>query len=163
MLLWRKRPADGGECFAAFALGLPYHYVRLLTQPQTHDAPICRVGMALRQSAPHQLIRELRHRRLRDLHLFANIFHRRIPHLVQRHQKAELRERQRIELCIDQVAAFQLIGALQLAWRHPRLSERIKDTIWKFGHQLSAAFDADDVPEVARTLEQGWQREFDRD
>ena len=73
-----------------------------------------------------------------------------------------VRGRGAIHLQLDQLAAFQLVGCLQLAWRHPELSDSLRTTIWNFGRQLQSAFDGPETPQVALTLEQGWHREFDR-
>jgi len=73
-----------------------------------------------------------------------------------------LRGRGPLDLQIDQFAAFQVIGALQLAWRHPGLDEHLRGAIESFGRQLQAAFDRPDTPQIALTLEQGWRREYDR-
>ena len=73
-----------------------------------------------------------------------------------------LRGRGPIQVKVDQFAAFQLVGVLQLAWRHPQLSDMQRETIEDFGRQLQAAFDGSAVPQLALTLEQGWHREYDR-
>lgn len=73
-----------------------------------------------------------------------------------------LRGRGPIRVKVDQFAGFQLIGALQLAWRHPGLSENQRITIEEFGRGLQRAYDGPDTPQLALTLEQGWHREFDR-
>lgn len=73
-----------------------------------------------------------------------------------------LRSRGPITLKVDQFAAFQLVGLLQLAWRHPGLSTVQRTTLEEFGRQLQRAFDGPDTPQLALTLEQGWHREFDR-
>jgi len=73
-----------------------------------------------------------------------------------------IRGRGPIEVKVDQFAAFQLVGVLQLAWRHPGLSDDMRDTIEQFGRGLQRAFDGPDTPQLALTLEQGWHREFDR-
>jgi hypothetical protein len=74
-----------------------------------------------------------------------------------------LRGRGPIALEVDQFAAFQLIGSLQLAWRHPGLSPSLRSTIEDFGRQLQRAFDGPDTPQLALTLEQGWHAEYDRE
>jgi hypothetical protein len=73
-----------------------------------------------------------------------------------------LRGRGPITVEVDQFAAFQLIGALQLAWRHPGLSVEQCNTIEQFGRGLQRAYEGPDTPQLALTLEQGWNREFDR-
>ena len=73
-----------------------------------------------------------------------------------------LRGRGPIRVEIEQFAAFQLIGALQLAWRNPGLSDNLSNTIESFGRGLGQAFEGPDTPQLAITLEQGWHREFDR-
>lgn len=73
-----------------------------------------------------------------------------------------LRTRGPIEVHVEQFAAFQLIASLQLAWRHPNLSDSMRTTIYEFGRQLQVAFDGPDTPQIALTLEQGWRREYDR-
>ena len=74
----------------------------------------------------------------------------------------KLRGRGPIRVDIDQFAAFQLVGVLQLSWRHPGLSDEQRSTIEDFGRQLQRAFDGPDTPQLALTLEQGWHREYDR-
>jgi hypothetical protein len=73
-----------------------------------------------------------------------------------------LRDRGPINLKVDQFAAFQLIGCLQLAWRHPQLDDHMRRTIEKLGREMQKAFSGPDTPQIALTLEQGWQREYDR-
>lgn len=73
-----------------------------------------------------------------------------------------IRARGPINVKVDQFAAFQLVGALQVAWRHPGLSDDMRDTIEQFGRGLQQAFDGPETPQLALTLEQGWNREFDR-
>ena len=73
-----------------------------------------------------------------------------------------LRGRGPITVKIDHFAAFQLIGVLQLVWRHPGLSDELRTMVDEFGHGLQRAFDGPDTPQLALTLEQGWHREFDR-
>jgi hypothetical protein len=73
-----------------------------------------------------------------------------------------LRQRGPIPVEIDQFAGFQLIGALQLAWRHPDLSDMQRKTIESFGRGLQSFYDTPLTPQLALTLEQGWHREFDR-
>lgn len=67
-----------------------------------------------------------------------------------------------IRVDVDQFVAFQLVGALQLAWRHPGLSDTQRTTIENFGRGLQAAFVGPDTPQLALTLEQGWRPEYDR-
>lgn len=67
-----------------------------------------------------------------------------------------------LDLRIDPFAAFQVVGALQLAWRHPRLDDHQRAAIETFGRQLQRAFDGPETPQLALTLEQGWHQEFDR-
>ena len=67
-----------------------------------------------------------------------------------------------MRLEVDVFDLFRAIGALQLAWRHSGLDVEQRDGIERFARQLQGAFDAADCPETARTLEQGWHREFDR-
>ena len=71
-------------------------------------------------------------------------------------------ERVTIRFDADLIELFRVIGALQLAWRHPTLEHETRAAIEHFGAELQLAFDADEAPELARTLEQGWHREFDR-
>jgi hypothetical protein len=73
-----------------------------------------------------------------------------------------LRGRGPIHVEVDQLAAFQLIGVLQLAWRHPGLSDELRQTIEEFGRGLQRAYDGPETPQLALTIEQGWHREFDR-
>lgn len=67
-----------------------------------------------------------------------------------------------IALDVDIFDLFRVIGSLQLAWRHPNLDDEQRGAIERFARQLQHAFDAAECPETARTLEQGWHREFDR-
>ena len=73
-----------------------------------------------------------------------------------------LRDLGPVHVQVDPFDAFVLIAALQLAWRHPELSDRQRSTIERFGRGLQAAFKDYDVPQIALTLEQGWRREYDR-
>lgn len=57
---------------------------------------------------------------------------------------------------------FRVIGALQLAWRHPGLDEEQRAAIEGFARQLTQSFEGPDTPQLALTLQQGWQREYDR-
>jgi hypothetical protein len=57
---------------------------------------------------------------------------------------------------------FRIIGALQLAWRHPGLDDHMRDVLERFARQLQEQMSTPDTPEIARTLEQGWHREYDR-
>lgn len=67
-----------------------------------------------------------------------------------------------IALDVDIFDLFRVIGSLQLAWRHPELDTEQRASIERFARQLMDAFDPAECPETARTLEQGWSREFDR-
>lgn len=72
-----------------------------------------------------------------------------------------MRRQPALALTVDIFDLFRVIGSLQLAWRHPSLDDEQRAAIERFARQLQAAFAAD-CPETARTLEQGWHREFDR-
>lgn len=67
-----------------------------------------------------------------------------------------------ITVHVDPYDAFVLVAYLQLAWRHPGLDERQKRIVGQFGRSLQTAFDSYDVPHLALTLEQGWDRAHDR-
>lgn len=69
---------------------------------------------------------------------------------------------QTLKLDVDLFDLFRVIGSLQLAWRHPGLDDPQREAIERFTRQLQGAFDADDCPALAETLEQGWHREYDR-
>jgi hypothetical protein len=71
-------------------------------------------------------------------------------------------EKRTIQVQVDLFDLFRVIGCLQLAWRHPNLSDEQRVAIEGFTAQLELAFDADETPELCRTLEQGWHREYDR-
>jgi hypothetical protein len=72
-----------------------------------------------------------------------------------------LRERGPICIEVYPFIAFRLIGMLQLAWRHPGLSDDQRDAAEVFARGLQVAFDGPDTPQLALTLEQGWHREYD--
>jgi hypothetical protein len=57
---------------------------------------------------------------------------------------------------------FRIVGTLQLAWRHPGLDDRQREVIERFARQLQEQMTTPETPEIARTLEQGWHREYDR-
>jgi len=67
-----------------------------------------------------------------------------------------------ITVKIDAFDGFVLVACLQLAWRHPGLSDQQRKTIEDFGRGLQRAYNSFEVPQIALTLEQGWRREFDR-
>lgn len=69
---------------------------------------------------------------------------------------------QTLKLDVDLFDLFRVIGSLQLAWRHPGLEAEQRDAIERFARKLQSAFDAEECPALAETLEQGWHREFDR-
>lgn len=65
----------------------------------------------------------------------------------------------RIPVEIGPYSAFTMIGALQLAWRHPDMEGRTRDLIRGFGEQLQAAFTGGVLEPL---LETGWDLRQDR-
>lgn len=68
----------------------------------------------------------------------------------------------KVPVQVDLFDLFRVVGCLQLAWRHPELTDDQRVAIEGFTAQLQLAFDPDETPELCRTLEQGWHREYDR-
>lgn len=77
-------------------------------------------------------------------------------------QEMRLRPPLTVRVDIDAFDLFRVIGSLQLAWRHPGMTDDTRGAVERFTRQLQGAFPADEAPETARTLEQGWSTEFDR-
>lgn len=55
--------------------------------------------------------------------------------------------------------AFALVAALQLAWRHPRISNIQSHLIEKFAAQISSELMS--CPTIAAVIEAGWNKGFD--
>ena len=71
---------------------------------------------------------------------------------------AEERKGVRHHVAIGPFTAFCVIGALQLAWRHPDLSDGATSTaIRGLGEQLTTLFD----PTTQALLVKGWDRRYD--
>lgn len=66
-----------------------------------------------------------------------------------------------IALEIDAVSAFGLIGLLQLAMRHPGLTEHNRQTGRSFVERLSVIFPPDSV--AYGIIQQGYEEECDRE
>lgn len=64
----------------------------------------------------------------------------------------------RIPLSVGPYTAFTMLGALQLAFRHPAMEPKMKQLIRDFGHQLEGAFAGGPLQEV---LDKGWYQDFD--
>lgn len=67
-----------------------------------------------------------------------------------------------VALLIKPFEAYVLMASLQVAWRHPNLSDAQRQIIEGFGRQLQAIFDQPDTPLLHLTSEMGWVREMDR-
>jgi hypothetical protein len=65
---------------------------------------------------------------------------------------------QKAEVRIGPFTAFVAIGALQLAWRHPEMTQHNRDAIEHLARQLQVLFSG----EMADLLEQGWDTSLDR-
>lgn len=65
----------------------------------------------------------------------------------------------RIPMTIGPYSAFTMVGALQLAWRHPDMGGPTKAMIEDFGRQLQAAFTGGPLEPL---LETGWDEHQDR-
>jgi hypothetical protein len=69
------------------------------------------------------------------------------------------KEQPPIDFRASRVDAFTLMGCLQLAWRHPDLSEAQHAIIEGFGRQIQGALA--ESPELDDLMEAGWRRDFD--
>jgi hypothetical protein len=65
-------------------------------------------------------------------------------------------ENEPIPIAYDAFQAFQLLGCLQLAWRHPHLNQNQKQLIEWFGRRMQEAI-KETCPTGARVAEMGWQ------
>ncbi len=55
---------------------------------------------------------------------------------------------------------YTLLALLQLAWRHPGLSQRQKDLVESFAQQFASVFA--DYPTLRASLEMGWHQQLDQ-
>ncbi len=69
--------------------------------------------------------------------------------------------RDAVPLTIKPFEAYVLLACLQLAWRHPNLSDTQRQIVEGFGRQLQPIFDQPDTPLLHLTAEMGWVREMD--
>jgi hypothetical protein len=65
----------------------------------------------------------------------------------------------RTTLTIGPYAAFVMLGALQLAWRHPYMNGSTADIIRGIGGQLQAIYAHE--PALSALLDKGWDRKHD--
>lgn len=65
-----------------------------------------------------------------------------------------------IEVAIDATSAFGLIGLIQLAMRHPKLTDHHQETARSFIDRLSVIFPPDSLP--YKFIQQGYNPEFDK-
>jgi len=64
---------------------------------------------------------------------------------------------------IGAFAAYALLGVIQLAWRHPGLSEMEKDLILRVGEQLEQGITSAGASELIQaTMAMGWNVAHDR-
>lgn len=63
----------------------------------------------------------------------------------------------KVTIHLGPYSAFVLVGALQLAWRHPQHSPKMKQVIEDIARQVQAGF----APEYQELLDAGWDTSRD--
>jgi hypothetical protein len=71
----------------------------------------------------------------------------------------EALEKRPVQLNLHGYNAWVLLSAIQLAWRHPDISPRMKDRLETLGRTIQQAYA--DAPWVAELAERGWNPAHD--
>lgn len=71
--------------------------------------------------------------------------------------KAELERAPVIHFKVDAMTAFQIVGLLQTALRHPQILKRDRELVYSLAHQVSAI-----GPAVAEAINWGWDATKDK-